>query len=111
MNSPTPSKEPAVSTQPFSPIAAADLNLKAAEHDDTGRIKEDVVRGYRVAIEASEDGKSFRWTVMTTSEVSESPEVVVDSSRFSHVNRGERQAVRAALVMLNSHLREVDKAA
>jgi hypothetical protein len=107
---PTTSKEPTVAEQ-FTPITPADLNLKAAEHDDTGRITEDVVRGYRIAIEQSEDGKSFKWTVMATEAVSETPEVIDDSSRYSHTNRGARQAVRMALVMLNKHLREAERPA
>jgi hypothetical protein len=99
----TTSKENAV----FTPITPEDLTFNPAEWADKDqKIEVAEARGYQITIEATDEGKTFAWSVMATSEVSETPDIIDDSTRWPYKNRGTRQAVRMALVVLNRHLRQ-----
>jgi hypothetical protein len=101
----TTSKEPQM--QQFQAVTADDLTFTPAEWaDETQQIEVAEIRGYQITIEVEDEGKTFAWSVMATSEVSETPEIIDDSTRWPYKNRGMRQAVRMALVVLNRHLRQ-----
>jgi hypothetical protein len=99
----TNSKDKAV----FTPITADDLTFRPAEWADKDQqIEVANIRGYDITIEVTDEGRTFEWSVMATSVVSENPEIIEDSTRWPYKNRGMRQAVRMALVVLNRHLRQ-----
>lgn len=95
----------------FEAVTPEDLTFTRAEWAEEGQqIEVAEVRGHQIVVEVTDEGKAYRWTVLATSETSETPEIIEDSTRFEHVNRGSRQAIRAALIYLNKHLRERAKA-
>jgi hypothetical protein len=82
---------------------------RAGWADEGQEIEAMILDGYQIVIEQmkTEAGKllEVKWTVMATEAVSETPEMIDDSSRYAHKQLGRRQALRSAVFSLNKHLR------